>query len=116
MLKLHKLFTYSKHFFVVVIVVVVIVCYRLGREGLLSVWKFTIVYYLVKYSNISAQTHMCPPQCPPRPPRPPPFSPYTHTDAETQEEKGREEGRGEKKYIFFDDFVSATTECHPYPG
>lgn len=55
MLKLHKLFRYSKHFFL----------FWLGREGLLSVWKFTIVYYLLKYSNISAQTHMCPPLCTP---------------------------------------------------
>lgn len=22
----------------------------------------------------------------------------------------------QKKYIFFDDLVSATVECHPYPG
>lgn len=43
MLKLHKLFRYSKHFL-----------FWSGREGLLSVWKFTIVYYLLKYSNISA--------------------------------------------------------------
>lgn len=81
MLKLHKLFRYSKHVF------------GKAREGLLSVWKFTIVYYLLKYSNISGQTHMCPPH-------------RTPIHAEAQE----------KKYIFFDDFVSATTECHPYPG
>lgn len=75
MLKLHKLFTYSKHFF--------LFCFQFSREGLLSVWKFTIVYYLVKYSNISAQTHMCPPQ---------------RTPTHMQRRRG---GRGKKKvYIF----------------
>lgn len=63
MLKLHKLFRYSKHFL-----------FWSGWEGLLSVWKFAIVYYLLKYSNISAQTHMCPPH-------------HTPTHAEAQEKK-----------------------------
>lgn len=83
MLKLHKLFRYSKHFL-----------FWSGREGLLSVWKFTIVYYLMKYSNISATD--------------------TYVSSSLLPHTCR--GAGGEKYIFFDDFVSATTECHPYPG